>query len=100
MHYLLSYDVVPDYLTRRARFRDEHLVLAWKAVAQGELVLGGAVGDPVEGALLLFRGDDPGAAERFAKSDPYVKNGLVTSWRVRSWNTVVGDAADSPVRPG
>jgi uncharacterized protein YciI len=99
MHYLLSYEVVPDYLTRRARFRDEHLVLAWKAVARGELVLGGAVGDPVEGAVLLFQGDGPEAAERFARSDPYVKNGLVTGWRVQPWNTVVGDAAASPAKP-
>jgi len=100
MHYLLSYEVVPDYVERRARFRDEHLAYAWKAADRGELVLGGAVGDPVEEALLLFRGDGPEAAERFARSDPYVKNGLVTRWRVRPWNTAVGDAAAAPVRPG
>lgn len=100
MHYLLSYDVVPDYVARRARFRDEHLALAGQAVARGELVLGGAVGDPVEGAVLLFQGDGPEAAERFARSDPYVKNGLVTGWRVRPWNTVVGAAAASPAKPG
>jgi uncharacterized protein YciI len=100
MHYLLSYEVVPDYVTRRARFRDEHLALAWRAVARGELVLGGTVGDPVEGAVLLFQGNVPEAAERFAREDPYVKNGLVTGWRVRPWNTVVGEAAASPAKPG
>jgi len=100
MHYLLSYEVVPDYVARRARFRDEHLALAEKAVARGELVLGGAVGDPVEGAVLLFQGESPEAAERFARSDPYVRNGLVTGWRVRLWNTVVGAAAASPAKPG
>ncbi|MCX7029092.1 MAG: YciI-like protein [Spirochaetes bacterium] len=99
MHYLLFYEVVPDYLTRRAEHRDEHLALAWKAQARGELVLGGALGDPVDGAVLLFQGDSPAAAERFARSDPYVTKGLVTSWRVKPWNTVVGDAAASPVRP-
>jgi len=27
----------------------------------------------------------------FAKADPYVKNGLVKSWRVRKWATVIGE---------
>ena len=100
MHVLLFYDVVSDYVSRRAAFRDAHLALAWQSVTRGELVLGGALGDPVEGALLLFQGDGPEVAERFARSDPYVLNGLVTRWRVEPWNTVVGTMAASPVRPG
>jgi uncharacterized protein YciI len=99
MHYLLFYEVVSDYVTRREEFRDRHLTLAWQAHERGDLVLGGVLADPVDGALLLFKGDNPAVAERFARSDPYVKNGLVTSWRVRPWSTVVGDAAASPVRP-
>lgn len=92
LHYLLSYDVVPDYLTRRGAHRAEHLSLARAAHARGELVLGGATGDPVDGALLLFKGEGPDVAERFAAADPYVTNGLVTRWRVRPWTTVVGDS--------
>jgi uncharacterized protein YciI len=99
MHYLLFYEVVSDYVTRREEFRDRHLTLAWQAHERGDLVLGGVLADPVDGALLLFKADSPAVAERFARSDPYVKNGLVTSWRVRPWSTVVGDAAASPVRP-
>ena len=74
MHYLLLYDVVPDYVERRAAFRDEHLSLAWEAHARGELVLGGALDDPVDGAVLLSS-DSPAAAEAFAARDPYVGNG-------------------------
>ena len=44
MHYLLFYDVVPDYLERRAKFRKEHLDLCWEACSRGELILGGALG--------------------------------------------------------
>ena len=99
MHYLLLYDVVPDYAERRAALRDEHLGLAWAAAGRGELVLGGALSGPVDGAVLLFRGDSPRVAEEFAAADPYVRSGLVTSWRVRAWDTVVGDAAARPVRP-
>lgn len=98
-HYLLFYDVTPDYLERRATYRGDHLALAWKAHERGELVLGGALADPADGAVLLFVGDSPAAAERFANEDPYVKNGLVRRWRVRTWTTVVGETSSSPVRP-
>jgi uncharacterized protein YciI len=100
VHYLLIYDIAPDYLARRSEFRDAHLALAWKAVERGELLLGGALGDPVEGAMLLFRCDSAEGAAAFARADPYVINGLVTQWRVRPWNTVVGAEASNPVRVG
>jgi uncharacterized protein YciI len=99
MHYLLLYDLAPDYLDRRPRFRDEHLALAWQAHDRGELVLGGAVTEPVDTALLLFQGESPAAAEAFANADPYVRNGLVKSWRVRPWTTVIGAQAATPIRP-
>ncbi len=98
MHYLLFYDVVPDYLNRRTPFRAEHLAYAWTASVRGELVLAGALADPVDGAVFLFQGNSPDVAERFAAADPYVTHGLVTRWRVRLWNTVVGETATSPVR--
>lgn len=100
MHYLLMYDLAPDYLERRGQYRDAHLALAWQAVERGELLLAGALADPVEQALLLFHGDSPASAEAFAAADPYVTHGLVTAWRVRPWTTVVGDGAATPVRPG
>ena len=99
MHYLMFYDYTPDYLTRRGEFRAEHLALAWEACARGELILGGALSNPVEGAVLLFQAESPEVAERFAAADPYVTHGLVTRWRVRPWTTVVGDNATSPIRP-
>lgn len=99
MHYLLIYEVVDDYVERRAAFRDEHLRLAWAAHGRGELLLGGALADPTDGAMLLFSGDSPVEAEDFARADPYVKNGLVTRWRVRPWTTVAGAWAATPVLP-
>ncbi|MEZ5294065.1 MAG: hypothetical protein R2745_23485 [Vicinamibacterales bacterium] len=47
----------------------------------------------------MFQGDSPAVAEEFAKHDPYVLNGLVTRWRVRTWNTVAGPMAVNPVKP-
>jgi uncharacterized protein YciI len=97
-HFLLIYDLAPDYLQRRAQFRDEHLALAWKAADAGELALGGALDEPAEQAFLLFRGSRE-AALRFAAADPYVKHGLVKAFRVRQWQTVVGAQAATPLRP-
>lgn len=99
MHYLLLYEVSPEYLERRGEYRAEHLALAWQAADRGELLLGGALGEPVDGAILLFQGESPEAAEKFARTDPYVKHGLVKRWRVRPWTTVVGPGAAAPVRP-
>jgi uncharacterized protein len=98
MHYLLFYDVVSDYADRRVPFRAAHLAHAWAAVARGELVLGGALAEPVDGAVLLFKCDSPAPVEAFVADDPYMLNGLVTNWRVRAWTTVVGEGAINPVR--
>ena len=99
MHYLLIYDVSPDYVERRGDYRTDHLTLAWAAAGRGELLLGGALADPVDGAVLLFDADSPAVVEAFAKADPYVRSGLVTRWRVRPWTTVVGAGATTPVHP-
>ena len=100
MHYLLCYDLAPDYLERRGAFRNEHLDLAWQAQGSGELLLAGALADPVDEAVLLFQCGSAATVEQFAAADPYVINGLVTGYRVRPWTTVVGEAASTPVKPG
>ncbi len=92
-HFLLMYDFVPDYLERRGVYRAQHLALAQAAKARGELVLAGALANPADGAVLVFKGEAPAVAEAFANADPYVINRLVTRWRVREWTTVVGDDA-------
>ena len=97
MHYLLNYEIAPDYMTRRADFRGAHLKLARQSAERGELVLGGAVGDPVESSLLLFKCDSPDIPAAFAKTDPYVLNGIVVRWKVSPWNTVVGPDCSNPV---
>ncbi len=99
MHYLLFYDVVTDYAERRLPFRAAHLAHARSAVAGGELILGGALADPVDGAVLLFKCESTAPIEKFAATDPYVVNGLVTKWRVRIWTTVVGEDAAVQIPP-
>jgi uncharacterized protein YciI len=92
-HFLLFYDYAPDYLERRPAFRGEHLSLAREAQARGEIVLAGALANPPDGAVFVFKGETDEPARAFVAADPYVKNGLVTSWRAREWTTVIGDGA-------
>ena len=99
MHYLLMYDVTPDYVTARAPYRKSHLEHAIAAHKRGEIILAGALANPADGAVLVFACDSPTIPENFAKADPYVLNGVVTKWRVREWTTVVGDNPSVQVDP-
>ena len=90
----MFYDYVDDAVTKRVPFRAAHLEYAKKSYERGQLILAGAFADPVDGAALVFSGAHPGAADKFAQNDPYVKNGLVRSWKVRKWTTVIGEASD------
>ena len=90
-YFALFYEVVDDFVTRRAPSRDEHLLLAREAHLRGDLVLAGALAEPADGALLIFRGSSPDAATAFAQNDPYVRHGLVKHWKVRPWSVVVGN---------
>lgn len=91
MYYILFYKTVENYIEKRAPFREEHLALARKALENGELILGGALSDPADGAVLVFKGENRTVAESFAQNDPYVKNGLIPEWNVREWNVVIGN---------
>ena len=96
MYWLLFYEVVDDYLERRGEWRDLHLARAREAHARGELLLAGALADPADGAVLVFRGDSAEVAERFGRDDPYVSAGLVTRWYVRRWQVIVGGDGGLP----
>jgi uncharacterized protein YciI len=91
-YYVLEYQLADDYLERRGPLRAEHLGLAQTASEAGQLVLAGALADPADRALLVWNVDDPAVVEVFAKSDPYVREGLVRDWAVRPWTVVVGSA--------
>jgi uncharacterized protein len=91
-YFALTYELVDDYLARRAALRQEHLNLAKAAHERGEIILAGALADPPDRALLIFRAPDRSVAESFARNDPYVSNGLVKRWEIRPWTVVIGGA--------
>jgi uncharacterized protein YciI len=87
-HLLLYEYVTENLLERRAPHREGHLALIREWTADGRILMAGAVGDPPTGAVIVFDSDNPAEAERFTSLDPYVANGLVTSWRVEPWSVV------------
>jgi uncharacterized protein len=98
-YFALIYEVVDDFVARRGPFRNEHLRLAGESHGRAEMVLGGALSEPADTALIIFRCADKSTAENFARNDPYVMNDLVKKWTVRPWNVVVGQES-SPLSSG
>jgi uncharacterized protein YciI len=96
-YFLLFYETVDNYVEKRAPYRAQHLELARESYARGELLLAGALAEPADGAVLVFRTPDQAAVENFARRDPYVQNGLIKTWRVRPWTVVIGN---DPAEPG
>lgn len=90
MYSLVFYDYVDGIVERRAPFREAHLALVSEAHGRGVLLMAGALAEPVDGAVFVFTTDDRSAVENFVASDPYVREGLVTAWRIRPWNVVIG----------
>jgi uncharacterized protein YciI len=94
MYYLLFYDYCENVVERRTPYREGHLKLARESLERGDLVMAGALTDPVDGAVFVFRTSGIAPIEEFIKRDPYVSNGIVTAWRIRGWTVAVGGAAD------
>lgn len=88
MYSLLIYDYVDDIIERRGPFRQAHLALITESYERGVVLMAGALTDPVDGAVIVFTTDDRAVVEEFVGTDPYVRQGLVTSWRIRPWNVV------------
>ena len=90
MYYILFYKTVDDYVEKRVPFREEHLKAIKEAHTKGDLLMAGALAEPADAGVFVFKGETPEIAEDFAKNDPYVLNDLITEWEVRPWNVVVG----------
>jgi len=88
-YFALRYNLVDNFVERRQPYRAEHLALLDQAKRDGRLLLAGPF-KPADTALLVFRADSADEVERLVARDPYVTNGLVTSWQVREWTVVIG----------
>ena len=96
-YFILFYETPADYVEKRAPYRAQHLEMAREAYARGELLMAGALADPPDRAVLVFRASEQQTVEEFAARDPYVLNGVVKRWEVRPWTVVIGN---DPAEPG
>jgi uncharacterized protein YciI len=89
VHHILFYDYVDDVLERRGPHRSAHLAHIAEAKERGEILMAGALGDPVHGGVFIFADAvEPPAIERFAERDPYALAGLVRERRIEPWVVV------------
>lgn len=67
MYYILFYKTVDNYVERRKPYREEHLEYAKAAHDKGVLLMAGALSEPADGAVALFKGDNPGSRKNLRK---------------------------------
>lgn len=89
MYFILIYETVDNYVEKRKPYRSEHLAMLTTHLDSNHIVLGGAVNDPPDKAYIIWNVDSKEIVEDFVKNDPYVKNGLVSKYEIRSWNVVI-----------
>jgi len=88
--YVLLYESADDV---RAKHRCTFAHVArWKEFQdRGTLLMIGTFANPQEdGSMAIFTTRE--AAEAFARSDPFVLNGVVRRWSVREWNEAIAGA--------
>lgn len=81
---------VPDAVNRRAPYREAHLARARALEAAGTLLWAGAMGDPVDSALLIFRCETIDEVRAILDEDPYVTAGLWPTITIKPWHVVIG----------
>lgn len=84
--YVLQYESAADVRTKAAAHFAAHKARWNEFLDQGTLLMIGTFTD-LEGSMAVFSTRE--AAEEFARSDPFVLNGVVSSWRVREWNEAI-----------
>ena len=87
---LLTLDYVPDILEKRDPFRAEHIAGAKAAAEAGKVVLAGALQNPTDAGVFVFKDCDEAFVQNFVENDAYYKAGLVTKVTIRPWMIVVG----------
>ncbi|HZE34367.1 MAG TPA: YciI family protein [Actinoallomurus sp.] len=88
MKYVVFYESSPDVLTLAPQHFPAHQARLADFHARGLLLMVGTFGDPVkEGSMAIFTTRE--GAEEFVKGDPFVLNGVVSSWNLREWNEVL-----------
>jgi uncharacterized protein len=86
--YVLFYESADDVRTKAPPRFAAH-VARWKEFQdRGTLLMIGTFANPQEeGSMAIFTTRE--AAEAFARSDPFILNGVVRGWSIREWNEAI-----------
>ena len=84
MKYVMFYEAAPDFRSKVPLHIQAHRGLWRTFAADGRLLMIGPFADePAGGAMGVFT--SRAAAEDFARQDPFVTSGLVSTWTIREW---------------
>lgn len=81
---------VENAAEKRAPHREAHLAHLRELHEKGALLMGGALQNPMDSGLLIFRAESAEEIEAALANDSYAKNGIWTKIVVREWSVVVG----------
>ncbi len=90
MYFILTYQTVNRFNDRKRRYRAEHLTLVKSYHAEGKLIMAGALLEPNDAALFIFRCESAEEVEVFVQLDSYVQKNLVMSYDIRPWSVAIG----------
>ena len=74
---LLTLEYVDDMVEKRGPYREEHLAGARKGFDEGKIVMAGALMDPVDAGVFVFKNCEREEVEAFVEADAYYKAGLI-----------------------
>jgi uncharacterized protein YciI len=87
--YVLLYTSAADVASKAPAHFPAHLERLNAFHDRGDLLLVGTFADPQsQGSMAIFSSRE--AADAFAADDPFVLNGVVAAWEVRTWNEMYG----------
>ena len=88
MKYVVLYTSAEGLAENAPQHFEAHRAHWRRFLDSGELLEIGPFGDPQsQGSMAVFNSRE--AAEQFAKDDPFVLNGVVSSWELREWDEVL-----------
>jgi hypothetical protein len=88
MKYVLLYESAEDVMETAPLHYEAHSARIKEFAGRGTLVMVGPFGDPqAQGSMAIFTSRE--AAEEFVADDPFVVNGVVSSYEIRDWDEVL-----------
>lgn len=83
MRIVSFYEMAPGALPKVMEYFPAHRARLDDFHTRGLLIAAGPLGNPPNGAMGIFTTRE--GAEEFIEGDPFVVNGLVSSWKLVEW---------------